>query len=98
MLTLICDLWKNNKIKTLAIAIPLATLLILSLVFKAQKVWLLDSARKLLEKSMAKDRILSQEIEKISAESDAHRKRAEELKKQAEDTKTEDDADWNKKI
>jgi hypothetical protein len=96
MLELISKAWQDNKGKFLLVAIPVAILLLASLVMKGWRSYLISSAKKLLEKAVAKDKQLSVEAEKTDQEANDHKAKADELGKKAD--AIEDDADWNKKV
>ena len=73
-------------------------MLIAAVFVKAWRSWLAASAKKLLEKTLAKDKILSKEADKAEVEADLHKANADGLKKKADAVDSQDDPDWNKKI
>jgi phosphate/sulfate permease len=98
MLDLLTEAWRTNKIKVLLIAIPLLLMLLAAVFFKAYRSWLAASAKRLIEKTLGKDKQLSKEADKADTEADMHKANADDLKKKADAVDGQDDPDWNKKI
>ena len=98
MLDLVSNAWKASKVKFLLVAIPVVVMLLAAIFLKAWRSYLVASAKKLLEKTLSKDKQLSAESDKANQEANDHKAKADELGKKADEVKNDDDADWNKKV
>ena len=98
MLELASRLWNASKAKFSLVLIPVAILVILAVAFKNWQFYLLNSAKKLLEKMLEKDKKLNNDAEKANANAELHKARADDLGKKISDTDKENDPDWNKKV
>jgi divalent metal cation (Fe/Co/Zn/Cd) transporter len=95
MLELVSKTWKENKVKFLLVAIPVAAMIVAALFFKGYRIYLMASAKKLLEKAQSKDSKLTIEATALENDAAAHKAKADELGKKADTV--EDDVNWNKK-
>lgn len=98
MLEQVSNLWQQNKVKFLMVAIPVVLLLIAAIFLKAYRQWLLDSAKKLMQTTQAKDKELSQAADQANQEANDHKAKADQLAQQEKEVDKDDDADWNKKL
>lgn len=98
MLDQVSNAWKENKLKVILVAAPIIILLLASIFLKGYRAYLVATAKKLLDNTVKKDADISKEADKANQEAEEHKAKADDLGKKAEAVKSDDDADWNKKL
>lgn len=98
MLELVNKLWVQSKRKLVLVLIPVAILILLAIVFKVWKDYLLYSAKKILESMLNKNNTLTKDSNSANKKAEAHKSKADELARKAKATESDNDPDWNKKI
>lgn len=98
MLELVSNLWVQSKRKLVLVLVPVAILVLLAVIFKVWKDYLLYSARKILESMLNKSNTLAKDSNAANKKANEHKSKANEIAKKIKATDSENDPDWNKKI
>ena len=80
------------------LAIPIVSLLVVSIINPAIRSWLISSAKKLMNKTQKKDIELKNEIDNAQKEIDKIDQKLESVDQKLEAISDDDDANWHKKV